>query len=187
VISIPSLTSSPCIRGAPHFGLLRLIIRIKSRTSCGTAGRPGFPCWTFHVQYRRKPLRCQAMTVSGRTISRADFQSVQSRRNQTHKIRSAGLSFSRFGADRRSTPSRCRNATFSNRSSTEVLKQGGKHVQERKQPLKRRPQEQVTLDQPQSLQNVRNILEGQFSVFCAFLSNWCASQISQVEASRAMN
>src|SRR4051794_7462146 len=105
VISIPSLSNSPCIRGAPHSGLLRFIIRIKSRISCGTARRPGFPRRTFQVQYRRKPMRCQAMTVSGFTISRADFQSVQNRRNQTHRIRSAALSLSRFGADRRSTPS----------------------------------------------------------------------------------
>ena len=104
-----------------HIGLLRLIIRIKSRTSCGTAGRPRFPRRTFQVQYRRKPLRCQAMTVSGFTISRADFQSVQTRRNQTQKIRSVGRSFNRFGADRRSTPSWCRKARFSSRSSTDVL------------------------------------------------------------------
>ena len=121
VISIPSLSNSPCTRGAPHIGLLRLIIRIKSRTSCGTAGRPRFPRRTFQVQYRRKPLRCQTMTVAGFTISRSDFQSVQTRRNQTHKIRSAGRSFSRFGADRRSTPSWCRKARFSSRSSTDVL------------------------------------------------------------------
>jgi ATP-dependent DNA ligase len=43
------------------------------------------------------------------------------------------------------------------------LKQGGQHAQQRKQLLTGRPQEQVTLDQPQSLQNFRNILEGQSS------------------------
>jgi hypothetical protein len=41
------------------------------------------------------------------------------------------------------------------------LKQGGQHAQQRKQLLTGRPQEQITLDQPQSLQNFRNILEGQ--------------------------
>jgi hypothetical protein len=30
----------------------------------------------------------------------ADFQSLQTRRNHTQRIRSAGMSFSRFGADR---------------------------------------------------------------------------------------
>ena len=44
-------------------GLLRLNIRIRSRTSCGTQGRPGLPRPIFHVQNKRKPLRCQATTV----------------------------------------------------------------------------------------------------------------------------
>jgi hypothetical protein len=42
-ISIPSLSSSPWIRGAPQTGLSRLILRIKPRTSFGTAGRPSLP------------------------------------------------------------------------------------------------------------------------------------------------
>jgi hypothetical protein len=41
------------------------------------------------------------------------------------------------------------------------LKQGGQHAQQREQLLTDRPQEQITLDQPQSLQSFRNILEGQ--------------------------
>lgn len=45
--------------------------------SGGSAGRPSLPRRTLQVQNRRKPLRCQAMTVSGCTISRADFQSAQ--------------------------------------------------------------------------------------------------------------
>jgi hypothetical protein len=40
-------------------------------------------------------------------------------------------------------------------------KQGGQHVQQCEQLLTDRPQEQITLDQPQSLQSFRNILEGQ--------------------------
>lgn len=54
---------------------------------------------------RRNPFRCQAMTVAGLTIIRADFQSPQTRRKHTQKTRSAGISFSCFGAERRSTPS----------------------------------------------------------------------------------
>src|SRR5215831_3003514 len=46
-------------------GFSRLIRRIRSRTSRETPGRPGFPQRTFHVQKRRKPLRCQPITVSG--------------------------------------------------------------------------------------------------------------------------
>jgi len=34
------------------------------RISCGTRGRPGLPRPIFHVQNKRKPLRCQATTVS---------------------------------------------------------------------------------------------------------------------------
>src|SRR6202035_2121260 len=45
--SMPSLSSSPWIRGAPQSGFSRLILRISSRTSSGTFGRPRFPCRTF--------------------------------------------------------------------------------------------------------------------------------------------
>ena len=41
--SMPSFNNSPWMRGAPHSGFSRLIRRINSRTSCGTAGRPGRP------------------------------------------------------------------------------------------------------------------------------------------------
>jgi hypothetical protein len=70
---------------------------------------------------RRKPLRCQAMTVSAFTIIRADFQSRHTRGSQTEKIRSAAVSFSRLGTERRKTVSCCRRARFSSRSWAEVL------------------------------------------------------------------
>jgi hypothetical protein len=38
--SIPSLSSSPCIRGAPHNGLATLISRMRWRMSAGVFGRP---------------------------------------------------------------------------------------------------------------------------------------------------
>ena len=38
-------------------------------------GRPDFPCRISHVQKRRKPLRRQAMTVSGLTMTRSERQS----------------------------------------------------------------------------------------------------------------
>src|SRR5437763_4277541 len=44
------------------------------------------------------------------------FQSPHTRRNQTHKIRSAPVSFSRLGVERRKTVSCCRKARFSKRS-----------------------------------------------------------------------
>src|SRR4051812_42832833 len=52
VIPIPSLSNPPWIRGAPQCGLLRLMVRISSRTSCGTRGRPGLPRWILHRQNR---------------------------------------------------------------------------------------------------------------------------------------
>src|SRR5215470_1258377 len=55
------------MRGAPHSGLSRLIVRIKSRMSAGTAGRPTRRR-DFQRQYRRKPLRCQRTSVSGLKI-----------------------------------------------------------------------------------------------------------------------
>ena len=55
------------------------------------------------------------------TIIRAEVHSRHTRRNQTQKMRSAGVSFRRFGADRRKTMSCCRKATFSSCSWAEVL------------------------------------------------------------------
>src|SRR6516162_436709 len=52
------------MRGAPHSGLSRLIVRIKSRMSAGTAGWPTRRR-DLQRQYRREPLRCQRTSVSG--------------------------------------------------------------------------------------------------------------------------
>ena len=41
LISIPSLSSSPWMRGAPQSGLARHIWRIKSRVAVHIFGRPG--------------------------------------------------------------------------------------------------------------------------------------------------
>jgi hypothetical protein len=54
-ISMPSFSSSPWIRGAPHNGFARLICRIKSRSSRGTPGRPALRRRDLHVQNSRKP------------------------------------------------------------------------------------------------------------------------------------
>ena len=40
-------------------------LRIRSRTSQATAGRPTRPCRIFQVQKRRNPWRRQAITVAG--------------------------------------------------------------------------------------------------------------------------
>ncbi len=64
-ISIPSLSNSPWIRGAPQSEFSWLIRRTRLRISRDTAGRPGLRTLDFHVQYFRKPSRCQRTTVSG--------------------------------------------------------------------------------------------------------------------------
>jgi hypothetical protein len=65
LMSMPSLSSSPWMRSAPHPVFSRHILRIRSRTSQEMSGRPGWPRRTFQVQNRRNPARCQATTVSG--------------------------------------------------------------------------------------------------------------------------
>jgi hypothetical protein len=70
----------------------RLMVRINWRTSLATAGRPGFPRRTFQAQNRRKPYRCQPMTVEALMIKTLDCQSFQTALSQAHKNRSAGVS-----------------------------------------------------------------------------------------------
>jgi len=72
LISMPSLSNSPWMWGAPQSTFSRLILRIRSRISQETAGRPTRPCRIFQVQKRRNPLRCQAIAVAGLTMSSAE-------------------------------------------------------------------------------------------------------------------
>src|ERR1700685_3832786 len=55
------------MRGAPHNGFAWLMFRINPRISAGTFGLPGRRR-DFRVQYQAKALRCQAITLSGRTM-----------------------------------------------------------------------------------------------------------------------
>src|SRR6476646_4255888 len=87
--SIPSLSSSPWTRGAPQSGFAKLIFRISFRTSKLIGGLPGSPCRLFHLQYQRKPLRYQAITVSGFTRSSTERPFDQKRESQTQNSRSA--------------------------------------------------------------------------------------------------
>src|SRR5271170_2097512 len=57
------------MRGAPHSGLSELICRISARSSVSIRGRPPSE-HDFQRQYRRKPARCQRISVSGRMIVR---------------------------------------------------------------------------------------------------------------------
>src|SRR6478672_10183960 len=65
--SMPSLRSSPWMRGAPQRGFAMLISRISCRTSRGTLGLPGRRR-DFQRQKLRNPARCHRIIVSGRTI-----------------------------------------------------------------------------------------------------------------------
>ena len=111
-ISMPSLSSSPCILGAPHSGFSRLIVRISSRASVGTDGLPGWPRRIFQLQNSRKPFRCQAITVSGLMMINALRQSAQTSQIQTQRSRSAVTSFGRL-TERCRTPSWWRRAKIS--------------------------------------------------------------------------
>jgi hypothetical protein len=77
------------------------------------SGPSGSSVRIFQVQNNRKPFRWQAITVSGLTMTSADLQSGQAPDNHAQKTRSAVVNFSRFLAERRSTPIWCRKATFS--------------------------------------------------------------------------
>src|SRR6266567_1658186 len=86
--SIPSLSSSPWMRGAPQRGFALLIFRMRSRTSSDTSGLPGVRRPLFHAQYKRNPLRCQEITVSGLTMVSAERQPDHSLDSHTQKTRS---------------------------------------------------------------------------------------------------
>src|ERR1700728_2862090 len=75
------------MRGAPHNGFAWLMFRIKPRISAGGFGLPGRRR-DFRVQYQAKALRCQAITVSGRTMCRLRRQPGHHRDSKTHKSRS---------------------------------------------------------------------------------------------------
>ena len=60
-ISMPSLRSSPWIRGAPQRGLARLMSRINWCISSGTFGLP-LRDRDFHRQNKRKPARCLSLS-----------------------------------------------------------------------------------------------------------------------------
>jgi hypothetical protein len=77
-----------------------LMLRITSRTSLGIEGLPARPCRLFQVQKNRKPLRCQATTVSGFTRTRAERQSGQTCDSHVQKSRSEGRSLGRLGTER---------------------------------------------------------------------------------------
>ena len=108
----PSFKSSPWIRGAPHRVFSRDIRRTRWRISLDTGGRPDFLRRDFHVQKSLNPLRCQPMTVSGLTITRAWRQPGHRQDRMTQKTLSAFRSDGR-GLFRFRTATCCRRARIS--------------------------------------------------------------------------
>src|ERR1700733_5698005 len=100
------------MRGAPHSGFAWLMSRIKLRISAATFGLPARRR-DFRVQYQAKALRCQAMTVSGRTICRLRRQPGHHRDNKTHNSRSERWKRKRGGAFFWKTASWWRSARIS--------------------------------------------------------------------------
>ena len=95
-----------------HRVFSRDIRRTRSRISLDTGGRPGFPRRDFHVQKSLNPLRCQPMTVSGLTITRAWRQPGHRQDRMTQKTLSAFRSNGR-GLFRFRTATCCRRARIS--------------------------------------------------------------------------
>jgi hypothetical protein len=84
------------MRGAPQSGLAATMFLTSFRISELTGGRPGpFRCDNLH-QYRLNRLRCHPITVSGRTITRADLQSFQIVISPVQNSRSHRLNLGRF-------------------------------------------------------------------------------------------
>src|SRR3984957_2105229 len=75
------------MRGAPHNGFAWHISRIKWQISAATFGLPGRRR-DFRVQCQANARRCQAITVSGRTMCRLQRQPGHHRESKTHKSRS---------------------------------------------------------------------------------------------------
>jgi hypothetical protein len=94
-MSTPSLRSSPWILGAPHSGFARLMLRIRCRISSATFGLP-LRGRDFHRQNKRKPARCQRMTVSGLTIAKASLTFGAIWCNAAKNRRSKALNSGRF-------------------------------------------------------------------------------------------
>src|SRR5439155_8246651 len=121
--SIPSLSSSPWMRGAPQSGFARLIFRMRSRTSRDISGLPGLSCRLFQAQNRRNPRRCQAMTVSGLTMMSAERQPDHRCSSHVHNRRSTLVSRTRPRCALRSTLIWWRRARISNCRAARVWKQ----------------------------------------------------------------
>ena len=110
--SMPSLPSSPWIRGAPQRGFALPILSTSVRMAAAVLGRPRRVCAECWVQRRRSHWRCQRTTVSGCTTIKAMRQSRQALASSTQNSRSLVRRCGRLTV-RRKTASCCRSAKFS--------------------------------------------------------------------------
>jgi hypothetical protein len=76
------------MRGAPQVGFSWAIRAMRSRTSLSNGGRPARFVRDFQRHHRRKTCRCQRITVSGWTRTRAERQLPYSFVRQTQNSRS---------------------------------------------------------------------------------------------------
>ena len=117
-MSMPSLSNSPWILGAPQALLAVAIWRMSCLTSAETSRSAGRRAQDLQRQKRRKPARCQRTTVSGFTTMRASAQRDQTWESSSQKARPVGRSRGR-GADQR------RSATCWRRARFHALTDGG--------------------------------------------------------------
>jgi hypothetical protein len=110
------------MRGAPHNRFAPAISTINFRSSGSSAGRPARVRPEHRAHRRRSHSRCQRITVSGGTRTRADRQRRQALASHTQHIRSRVRRRGR--AARRSIRNCCRRARF---SSTVCLSVAGHH------------------------------------------------------------
>jgi len=116
---IPSMPSSPWIRGAPHKQLLRLMRRMSWRTSRSIRGRPSRRRGQGQTHRGRRPARCHRRTVSASMISRASGQRLQQRDRTIQNSRSAVEKRGRL-MERSMTAIWCRSAMTSSTRSNRV-------------------------------------------------------------------
>ncbi len=118
--SRPSLRSSPWIRGDPQPGFSVAIRRMRARISSLTSGRPRRRR-DSQRQYRRNPVRCHPITVSGLTITRTSDHPVHKLRRVVQNRRSRPFSRGR-GRLRFSTAICWRRARISSEAATRLRK-----------------------------------------------------------------
>src|SRR5262249_40085663 len=82
---MPSLSSSPCIRGAPQSGFAMLILRVKRRMSTGTEGRPPSG-WDFQRPFAPDPGPVPAQQGRGpynlESVQRPRSHAIESHKQQ---------------------------------------------------------------------------------------------------------